>query len=213
MEFRFYKRIPLGGGAGVNISKSGLSTSFRGKFGSLGTSGFSIRSGIPGLSFRTSWGRASKSHGLETLLILLLFALFVYVIYNLIVLVILIIYNLILLIVDFAKYIYRIIRIKSLDRRLQIHISEKSDNFSRKFMAFSLEMFPELYKNSPFYLQEIIAKNGQIVVVGDDICLLTFSGTSQVLKSNSYGKIIWYKVAGQQLADGEYYASIELVKP
>ena len=31
--------------------------SYRGRNGSIGTRGFSIRSGIPGLSFRQSWGK------------------------------------------------------------------------------------------------------------------------------------------------------------
>lgn len=213
MGFRFYKRIPLGGGAGVNISKSALSTSIRGKFGSLGTSGFSIRSGIPGLSFRSGWGGSSKSKGLETLILFLLSALFVYIIYNLIVFIFLIIYNFALFIIDFVKYVSRIFRIKLLERKLQTHILENSENLSRGFVAFSTEKVPELFKDTPFYLQEIIAKNGQFVGTGDDICLLTFLGTSEVLRSNNDGIITWYKVPGQQLVDGEYYASIELVQP
>ena len=102
MGFRFYRRIPLGGGAGVNISKSGISTSFRGKFGSLGSSGFSIRTEIPGLSFRSGWGSSSKRGGLETLIIFLLSALFVYLIYNLIVFISLIVYNFISFIIGWT---------------------------------------------------------------------------------------------------------------
>ncbi len=212
MGFRFYKRIPLGGGAGVNISKSALSTSFRGKYGSLGTSGFSIRSGIPGLSFRSSWGGGSKSKGLETLIIFLLSALFVYIIYNLVVFVFLIIYNFTLFIIDTIKYISRIIKIKLLESKLQTHISKNSEQLSRGFVAFSTEKVPEIFKDTPFYLQEIIAKNGQFVVAGDEICMLNFLGTSEVLRSNNNGIITWYKVPGQQLVDGEYYASIEMVQ-
>lgn len=211
MGFRFYKRIPLGGGAGVNISKSSLSTSFRGKFGSLGTSGFSIRSGIPGLTFRSSWGRSSKSKGLETLIIILLSALFVYIIYNLIVFILLIFYNVVLFFIDLSKYISRAIKIKLLERKLQTHISGNSENPSRGFVAFSTEKFPELFKDTPFYLQEIIANNGQYVGTGDEICLLSFLDTSEVLRSNNNGIITWYKLPGQQLVDGEYYASIQLV--
>src|SRR5690606_34532534 len=47
----------LGGGFGLNASKSGLSASARSRAGSIGTRGFSIRSGIPGLSYRQSWGK------------------------------------------------------------------------------------------------------------------------------------------------------------
>jgi hypothetical protein len=162
MGSRFYRRIPLGGGAGVNISKSGISTSFRGKFGSLGSSGFSIRSGIPGLSFRSGWGSSSKRGGLD---------------------------------------------------KLQTHISENSDSSEREFIVFSTEKVPELFKDTPFYLQEIIAKNGQLVGIGDDICSLAFLDTSEMLQSNYNGIITWYKLPGQQLVDGAYYASIEYIHP
>lgn len=52
MGFRFSKRINLGKGFGVNISKSGISPSVRTKFGSFGTKGFSVKTGIPGVSYR-----------------------------------------------------------------------------------------------------------------------------------------------------------------
>jgi hypothetical protein len=57
MAFRFQKRINLGGGAGVNLSKSGAGFSYRTKFGSFGTRGYSIRTGIPGLSYRGGSGK------------------------------------------------------------------------------------------------------------------------------------------------------------
>lgn len=52
MGFRFYRRINLGSGLGLNLSKSGIGTSIRSKHGSIGSSGFSIRTGIPGSSYR-----------------------------------------------------------------------------------------------------------------------------------------------------------------
>ena len=54
MGLRFQKRIKLGKGLGVTMSKSGLSPSFRTKAGSLSSRGISIRTGIPGLTFRKS---------------------------------------------------------------------------------------------------------------------------------------------------------------
>ena len=61
MGFRFHRRLNLGGGAGLNVSKSGVSTSLRGRHGSIGTKGFSLRTGIPGLSFRQSWGNGKDT--------------------------------------------------------------------------------------------------------------------------------------------------------
>jgi hypothetical protein len=59
MGFRFQRRINLGGGWGLNTSGSGGSLSRRTRHGSIGTKGFSLRSGIPGLSYRQSWGKNS----------------------------------------------------------------------------------------------------------------------------------------------------------
>ncbi len=52
MAFRFNKRIKLGKGLGINLSKSGISTSYRTKNGSVGSKGFSVRTGVPGLTYR-----------------------------------------------------------------------------------------------------------------------------------------------------------------
>lgn len=55
MAFKFNKRIKLGKGLGLNLSKSGISTSYKTKRGSVSSKGFSIRTGIPGLSYRKSF--------------------------------------------------------------------------------------------------------------------------------------------------------------
>src|SRR5690349_17512770 len=57
MGFRFQRRVNLSGGWGLNLGKSGGSLSYRGRDGSIGTRGFSLRTGIPGLSFRQNWGK------------------------------------------------------------------------------------------------------------------------------------------------------------
>lgn len=61
MGFRFHRRLNLGGGAGLNVSKSGVGASVRSRHGSIGTKGFSLRTGIPGLSYRQSWGKGGNS--------------------------------------------------------------------------------------------------------------------------------------------------------
>ncbi|MFV8347693.1 DUF4236 domain-containing protein [Flavobacterium sp. ZB4P13] len=43
MSFRFQKRIKLGGGLGLNISKSGISPSLWTKGGTISNKGFSVR--------------------------------------------------------------------------------------------------------------------------------------------------------------------------
>jgi hypothetical protein len=59
MSLRYQKRINLGKGVGLNVSQAGVSGSLRTKSGSIGTRGFSIKTGIPGLNYRGSWARGS----------------------------------------------------------------------------------------------------------------------------------------------------------
>lgn len=80
MAFRFYRRVNLGKGLGLNISKSGVSSSIRTRFGSFGSKGYSFRTGISGLSYRRyfSSGKKGKNDALAFLLIVLLsFAIYV----------------------------------------------------------------------------------------------------------------------------------------
>jgi len=88
MGLRFQKRVGGNDGMGLNISGLGLSSSYRSKYGAIGSKGFSIRSGIPGLSFRSGWG-GGKNKGAGALIILLVIvALFAFyyaavIVYNL----------------------------------------------------------------------------------------------------------------------------------
>lgn len=69
MSVRYQRRISLGKGLGVNLSKSGMSVSKRTPFGSIGTSGYSIRTGIPGLFFRKYKPRGRGSSGMKEIAI------------------------------------------------------------------------------------------------------------------------------------------------
>ena len=73
MGFRFQRRINLSGGWGLNVSGSGGSLSYRGRAGSIATRGFSLRTGIPGLSFRQSWGKNAGAAALILVGLLLAF--------------------------------------------------------------------------------------------------------------------------------------------
>jgi hypothetical protein len=75
MGFRLQRRIPLGKGLGVNVSGSGTSVSLRSRFGSLSPRGFSLRTGIPGLSYRSGFRTGRGRKGGADLLVMLLFAL------------------------------------------------------------------------------------------------------------------------------------------
>ena len=61
MSFRFQKRIKLSKGLGLHISKSGITPSYRNKRGSISSKGYSIRTGIPGLTYRKTFSKSSGS--------------------------------------------------------------------------------------------------------------------------------------------------------
>lgn len=72
MGFRFQRRINLGGGWGLNTSGTSASMSYRSRHGSIGTSGFSLRTGIPGLSYRQGWGKGAGAIALVMLVVAVL---------------------------------------------------------------------------------------------------------------------------------------------
>ncbi len=82
MGLKYQKRINLGKGLGLNVSQSRISTSYRTKYGSIGSKSFSIKTGIPGLSYRANWGKGGN--GFVILFIYILVAGALIVAYNLI---------------------------------------------------------------------------------------------------------------------------------
>lgn len=70
MGFRYHKRVKRSKNIGLNISKSGIRPSYRSKRGSISSRGYSIRTGIPGLTYRKNF---SKSSGCLVLLFQILF--------------------------------------------------------------------------------------------------------------------------------------------
>lgn len=72
MSFRIQKRIKLGKGLGINVSKSGFRPSYRTKRGSVNSKGFSIRTGIPGITYRESFSKSSKGGCAGILLIFII---------------------------------------------------------------------------------------------------------------------------------------------
>lgn len=68
MSFRIQKRINLGKGLGLNISKSGISPSLRTKMGSVSSKGYSVRTGISGINYRKNFSKSKNSGCVVTLL-------------------------------------------------------------------------------------------------------------------------------------------------
>lgn len=72
MGFRLQRRISLGGGWGLNASRSGGSLSHRSQHGSIGSKGFSLRTGIPGLTYSRNWGK--KAGGVAAIVLAVVIA-------------------------------------------------------------------------------------------------------------------------------------------
>lgn len=69
MGFRFQKRINLGGGFGLNISKSGVSPSLRTKYGTVSNKRVSVRTGIKGVTYTKNFSKAKGSGCMVTIVI------------------------------------------------------------------------------------------------------------------------------------------------
>jgi hypothetical protein len=69
MGFRYNKRINLGKGMGLYVGKKGITPSYSGKRGSLSSKGYTLKTGIPGLTYRKSFSK-SKNSGCLLLLLL-----------------------------------------------------------------------------------------------------------------------------------------------
>jgi Protein of unknown function (DUF4236) len=80
VSLHYQKRVNIGKGFGLNISHSGISSSYRTKYGSIGSRSFSIKTGIPGLSYRGNW--AKGKNGLVILLIYVLIVFSFLIAYN-----------------------------------------------------------------------------------------------------------------------------------
>jgi hypothetical protein len=61
MGLGFRKRVNLGGGLGLNISKSGISPRIRTKAGTISNKSFSVRTGVTGVSYRKNFSAAKNS--------------------------------------------------------------------------------------------------------------------------------------------------------
>lgn len=115
MSLRYQKRVNLGKGVGLNLSRSGISSSYRGRWGSIGSTGFSIRTGIPGLSFR-KYSSRKKGDGL-VLFVMLLFIALAW-------LLAVVVWNLVRFLVHLMATAWRRYRAWQLDREINLHAQQ-----------------------------------------------------------------------------------------
>ncbi len=203
MGLRYQRRINLGGGTGLNISKSGISTSYRTGFGSFGTRGFSIRTGIPGLSFRSSYG---KSKGNEAIIMLLLI-LFIGLIY----IAGIVVWNILLFLYWLLKETYYLILKIRLKIRLKkdIEFSNQSDDIL--LIKFSENSLPVELKHFGVILSEILVENKTLVKENDEVACIKIGEQTAPINAMKNGRVTFYKFPGDRLKLGDYIYKIEKV--
>jgi hypothetical protein len=106
MSLIFRRRLALGKNLGLNISKSGISPSYRTKYGSISFKGISMRTGIPGLTMSKRWG-SSKGKGANPLQVLLVIVMAIALVYLVIVFVINLVLLLFWLIAEIRRAVLR----------------------------------------------------------------------------------------------------------
>lgn len=194
MSLRYQRRINLGRGLGINLSKSGVSMSKRTPFGSIGTSGYSIKSGIPGLFFRKYSGNkkgAGKDFALMVLIIML-FAAFFYFAFAFI-------KNLFLLTVHYTIIFFRNIRQALSNRKAKKDLAEFSQAKNRLFVQFETASLPENMRKMKIFVEEVYVKNGQYVNEGVDIASVTIGTEKASIPAQKTGVVTFYKFPGSQI--------------
>tara|TARA_R110000868_G_scaffold200673_1_gene448208 strand:+ start:463 stop:1074 length:612 start_codon:yes stop_codon:yes gene_type:complete len=202
MGLRYQKRVNLGSGYGLNLSKSGISTSYRSKYGSVGPRGFSIRTGIPGLTFRSSFGKSKKKDGAIVTLMILLFI-------GAAIITAVVAWNVALFLKWSTEEIYKLIvrERRKFKIKREIELNNNSDNV--KFIDFSQDYFPIEYQKTNSIIEELLVVNGTEIKIGDKLAIIGFGENQAILTSDENGKITFYKTPGEKLKVGEYIYKIE----
>ncbi|MCM4171857.1 hypothetical protein DHD32_10220 [Arenibacter sp. TNZ] len=205
MGLRYQKRVNLGNGYGLNFGKSGISSSYRTKYGSVGSRGFSIRTGIPGLSFRSSFGKSKKGNGAIVILMILLFI-------GAAIIAAVVLWNVVLFLIWLAEETYKFVIRKRRKYKLNNEIKLNNGSSSVSFINFSQINFPAEYQKSNLLIEDILVKNGSKIKQGDALAIFGFGENQATLTSDENGKITFYKTPGEKLKIGEYIYKIEKSK-
>jgi hypothetical protein len=206
MSVRYQRRISLGKGLGVNLSKSGMSLSKRTPFGSIGTSGYSIRTGIPGLFFRKYKPRGRKSSGMKEIAIIIavvmaIAAVSAFLFYVLKAVVLMTIHYSVL----FFKWARQLIANQKAKKDAEALKHRKDVDFVR----FNFAAFPEKWKTSKTYFKDRLAKNKQFIKKGDEIATVHNGEEEATLLAETEGVITFYKYPDTRLKKGSYLFMID----
>ena len=206
MSVRYQRRISLGKGLGVNLSKSGMSVSKRTPFGSIGTSGYSIRTGIPGLFFRKYKPRGRGSSGMKEI------AIFIAVVMAILAISAFILYVLkaaVLLTVHYSVLTFKWIRQIISNQKAKKDAEALKHRKDVDFVRFNFSIFPEKWKTSKTYFKERLVKNKQFIKKGDEIAIVHNGEDEATLLAETEGVITYYQYPDTRLKKGNYLFMID----
>lgn len=204
MSVRYQRRINLGGGLGLNLSKSGVSVSQRTPFGSIGTSGYSVKSGIPGLSYRKYSGRkkgSAKDFALMMLAFMLIAAFFYFVISF--------IKTLFLLMYHYSILFFKWVKQTLAYRKAQKDFKDLAHRKDVLFVQFDTGSLPENLRKSKVYIDEIFVKNGQSVNQSDVLATIIVGDTSGTIPAQKSGIVTFYQLPGSHMRKNAFIYRVD----
>jgi hypothetical protein len=205
MGFRFQKRVSLGGGLGLNISKSGVSPSYRTRYGSISSKGFSFRTGVAGLTYRSGFGgRKRKGNSGDALLLL-------FVAFWLVIISLLIILKLIelffWLLTELIKFIQRV----QYRRQIKKEIEKFKDSTIVTVLNFEADSLPEEMREMKVKFQGALVENGSIVEKEQEVATFVVGDKIGRMHANKAGKIKFAKLPGDRMRIGDCVCMIETI--
>ena len=208
MSIRYQRRISLGKGLGVNLSKSGMSVSQRTPFGSIGTSGYSIRTGVPGLFFRKykPRGRGRGSSSMKEI------AIFIAVVMAIIAISTFIFYVLkaiVLLTIHYSVIIFKWLRQLISNQKAKKDAEALKHRKDVDFVRFDFSTFPEKWKTSKTYFKDRLSKNKQFISKGDEIATVHNGQEEATLLAETEGILTYYQYPDSRLKKGSYLFMID----
>ncbi|MFM2157480.1 MAG: hypothetical protein RL516_2229 [Bacteroidota bacterium] len=205
MGFRFQKRVSLGSGLGLNISKSGVSPSYRTRYGSISSKGFSFRTGVAGLTYRSGFGgRKRKGNSGDALLLL-------FVAFWLVIISLLIILKLIelffWLLTELIKFIQRV----QYRRQIKKEIEQFKDSTIVTVLNFEADSLPEEMRSMKVKFQGALVENGSIVEKDQEVATFVVGDKIGRMLANKAGKIKFAKLPGDRMRIGDCVCMIETI--
>jgi hypothetical protein len=205
MGFRFHKRVSLGGGLGLNISKSGVSPSYRTRYGSISSKGFSFRTGIAGLTYRSGFGGRSRKGNAGDAILLLFVAFWLVIISLLIILKLIELFF--WLLTELIKFIQRV----QYRRQIKKEIEQFKDSTIVTVLNFEADSLPEEMRSMKVKFQGALVENGSIVEKDQEVATFVVGDKIGRMHANKAGKIKFAKLPGDRMRIGDCVCMIETI--